>query len=311
MICAGLWNLFKKNIVLGRNKFFTSKSFHMGTRGVGGADNHTTQNCFDIRVLPKGCEKCKMNFLFFSFYISYSPLFTRPNFFSLAVCTLDQYLMIFLHFSQPVFLTAQLCLTYCLYIRSIFKLLQRKKDCFPPIDSNDECPESPRLQEIRVNFWKKLWGWPPTPNMRGYLYHSLFRFYFENIEDWLPKFPKKIDHKNSFRLPHIAGNWDQFLRIFLGMTPKPPQCERISLSYLVENVMKMISECPTLQEMWVNFWNFVWVLCGGGPPNPPSGRDYPSHTLPIGGFAGYIPSLLTTFKFLNLVPPLKNPGSTF
>ena len=36
--------------------------------GGGGADTHTTQNCFDIRVLPKAsapsCEKCKINFTF-------------------------------------------------------------------------------------------------------------------------------------------------------------------------------------------------------------------------------------------------------
>ena len=66
----------------------------------------------------------------------------------------------------------------------------------------------------------------------------------------------------------------------------------------------MISECPRLQEIGVHFWKMLWGWT-------PSGRDYPSHTLPIGGFAGCIPSLLTTYKFLNLVKILFERISRF
>ena len=131
------------------------------------------------------------------FYISRSPLFSQPNFVSLTVCTLDLYLN---NYSE-----------------------KRQFSDFSSHGFQWWMPRMPKIAGNKGQFWeKKLSGWPPIPNIRGYLYHSLFRFYFENIEDLLPKFPKKIDHKNSFRLPHIAGNRDQFLKISLGMTPKSP-----------------------------------------------------------------------------------------
>ena len=138
------------------------------------------------------------------------------------------------------------------------------------MDSNDECPESPRLREIRVNSFFNLWGWPPTPNMRGYLYHSFIsktlKINFQSflrklitkiVSDcptlqeiginfwqfswgWLPNPPvwENIPiipcwecHENDLRMPYIAGNRGKFLIFFVGMTPKPLQWERLPLPY--------------------------------------------------------------------------------
>ena len=54
--------------------------------------------------------------------------------------------------------------------------------------------ECSRLQEIRVKFDNFPGGDPPSPQCEGVDYHILFRFYFKDTQELLPKFIRK----NSF-----------------------------------------------------------------------------------------------------------------
>ena len=54
--------------------------------------------------------------------------------------------------------------------------------------------------------------------------------------------------KSYHRLPQIAGNRGQFWKIVLGAVPPPP-----TPSFWV--IMKMISDCPRLQEIVVNLFS--------------------------------------------------------